>query len=168
MSKMLRMSEEQWTMRQVKALKAAGVKPVGLKVANKQKDVHLAGDKPKRTTSIPTEHQEQVKVIEWCDAHPIAKHIFAIPNGSHKSPAMANKFKREGLRSGVPDLFLPFGSRGFYGLFIEMKRTKGGKASDVQVEWLKFLTSMGYWAQQCCGAEDAIRTINWYLTSENV
>lgn len=112
---------------------------------------------------IPTEHQEQCAVIEWCDQHPIAKRIFAIPNGSNKSPAAAAKFKREGLRKGVPDLFLPVARRGFHGLFIEMKHTKGSAVSPEQVAWVDYLFSAGYVARTARGADDAIAMISDYL-----
>ena len=115
---------------------------------------------------IPTEHQEQCAVIAWCDQHPIAKHIFAIPNGANKSPATAAKFKREGLRRGIPDLFLPVASRGFHGLFIEMKRVKGSVQADAQLQKAVELEDLGYHVETCRGAQTAIDLIRWYLTKE--
>ena len=112
---------------------------------------------------IPTEHQEQCKVIEWCDQHPLAKHIFAIPNGAKKSPAAAAKFKREGLRKGVPDLFLPVASKGFHGLFIEMKRVKGSVLSVDQGLAITQLGLNGYACFVCHGADEAIAVIQDYL-----
>lgn len=113
---------------------------------------------------IPTEHQEQCAVIQWCDQHPIAKHIFAIPNGSNKSPAAAAKFRREGLRSGVPDLFLPVARSGYHGLFLEMKRTKNAKPSKEQEEWVNYLIYLDYLAKVCYGADEAIQAIKDYLS----
>lgn len=127
--------------------------------------VSKSGKVGKFVLPVPTEHAEQCAVIEWCDQHPIAKHIFAIPNGSHKSPAAANKFKREGLRSGYPDLGLDVARRGYHGLRIELKRTKGSVTSDVQRIWGNFLRSQGYFWVLCFGAEDAISVIDWYLES---
>ena len=120
-------------------------------------------NKPKEV--VPSEHEEQVKVIEWCDAHPVAKHIFAIPNGSHKSPFRANKFKAEGLRSGVPDLFLPGALGGCAGLFIEMKRQPkaGGTTSETQRAWANFLQKE-YACYVARGAEQAIAIIEKYLS----
>ena len=112
---------------------------------------------------IPTEHQEQCAVIAWCDQHPIAKHIFAIPNGAHKSPATAAKFKREGLRKGVPDLFLPIPSKGYHGLFLELKRERGGAVSENQKIWLGMLSSAGYCCHIVSGSEIAIAVIQEYL-----
>lgn len=112
---------------------------------------------------IPTEHQEQCKVIAWCDQHPVAKHIFAIPNGANKSPATAAKFKLEGLRKGVPDLFLPVARRGYHGLFVEMKRVKGSVVSSEQVAWVDYLFQAGYVARTARGADEAIAVIQDYI-----
>lgn len=113
---------------------------------------------------IALESEEQAAVIKWCDLHPIAKHIYAIPNGSHKSPATAMKFKREGLRPGVPDLCLPVPRGAFHGAYFEMKRTKGGVISDKQADWMGFLAQQGYYCKVCKGADEAIQAIKDYLT----
>ena len=129
--------------------------------------VSKSGKVGKFVLPVPTEHAEQCAVIEWCNLHAIAKHIFAIPNGSHKSPAAAAKFKREGLRSGIPDLFLPVPTatkdRYYAGLFLELKRTKGSVTSKEQVAWIDFLRVSGYACYICRGADEAIATIKEYL-----
>ena len=118
---------------------------------------------------IPTEHAEQVKVIAWAD---IAKGrwpelglLFAVPNGANKSIAAAMKFRREGLKKGVPDLCLPVPRAGFHGCFVEMKRQKGGSNSPEQRAWLEALKEQGYHAVRCNGADAAIATITQYLES---
>ena len=126
--------------------------------------VSKSGKVGKFVLPVPTEHAEQCAVIEWCNLHAIAKHIFAIPNGSNKSPAAAAKFKREGLRSGIPDLFLPVPRGVFCGLFLEMKRTKGSVTSKEQFIWLEYLNERGYKTEICKGADEAIATIKEYLT----
>ena len=127
------------------------MQPTKVKRVSKQKEV------------IPTESQEQIALIAWCDLHPIAKHIYAIPNGSHKSIAAAIRFRREGLRKGYPDLGLDVACGGFHGLKIELKRVKGGVVSPEQKEWIEFLTAQGYRALVCHGADEAIRVIEGYL-----
>ena len=116
---------------------------------------------------IPTEHQSQVTVIDWCNAHahlhPALSRIFAIPNGSNKSIVAAMKFKREGLKPGVPDLFLPWQIADYGGAFIEMKR-KGGSLSDAQIEWVDWLrVEAGYVVFVCWSADEAIQCIKNYL-----
>ena len=154
MSKMLRMTEEEFANR-AKIAKVSATGKVGK--FREQKPVR------KYTQRIPTEHEEQAAVIVWADQHPIAKYLFAIPNGSHKSPAAAAKFKREGLRSGIPDLFLPVPRGVFCGLFLEMKRTKGSVTSKEQFIWLEYLNERGYKTEICKGADEAIATIKEYL-----
>jgi hypothetical protein len=134
----------------------------GAEVAHVSKSGKVGKFKP----IIPTEHQEQCKVIEWCDQHPIAKHIFAIPNGANKSPATAAKFKREGLRKGVPDLFLPVARMGFHGLFVEMKRVKGSVLSVDQALQITSLEGYGYLCHVCHGADEAIAVIQDYLKED--
>lgn len=115
--------------------------------------------------AVPTESQEQIAVIKWCDTQPLAKYIFAIPNGANKSMASAAKFKREGLRKGVPDLMLPIPCNGFHGLFIELKRTKGSVTSKEQRGWIALLHQAGYAAFVCRGADEAIDRIKAYLSA---
>lgn len=117
---------------------------------------------------IPTEHIEQVAVCQWWKGY-AAQHkipenlLFAIPNGANKSMASAAKFKREGLRKGVPDLFLAISMKGWHGLFIEMKRVKRSYASDEQIEVGGLLVKQGYEVYFCLGAEQAIKVIKEYL-----
>ena len=100
---------------------------------------------------LPSEHDEQVAVIQWCDAQTSgpwsdARYVFAVPNGSNKNIVAAVRMKAEGLRPGVPDLILPIPKMNsgrdlsFCGaLFIEMKRREGFKVPDEQKKWHKFL-----------------------------
>ncbi len=91
-------------------------------------------DYGKTLDAVPTEHQEQVCVIDWASLnkkkHPALRWLFAVPNGAHKSRAAALKFQKEGLKPGVSDLFLPEARGGYNGLF-EMKRVNA-KPSDVK------------------------------------
>lgn len=47
--------------------------------------------------------------------------IFAIPNGGKRDKRTAINLKREGVLSGVWDIFVPIPNSNFGGLFIEMK-----------------------------------------------
>lgn len=122
---------------------------------------------------ILTEHQEQAAVVSWALAQKgdlaEAGHIFAIPNGGHRHPAVAVKLKAEGVRPGVPDLFLPVpmkwpgGGARSHGLFVEMKRTKGSRTGKEQRLWHCRLRSLGYAVVVCKGSEAAVRAITDYL-----
>ena len=115
--------------------------------------------------STPTEHEEQCAVIQYFDLK-YKEHrgrLFAIPNGSYKSRAAASSFKKEGLRAGVPDLFLPVARKGYHGLFIEMKRLKGSVTSKEQKSWHEYLNGQGYLCVVCKGAQSAIDIIDDYM-----
>lgn len=109
-----------------------------------------------------SEHNEQKALIKWCKMHPVAKRIFAIPNGGARHIAVAAKLKAEGVRRHVPDLFLPVSRGRFHGLFIEMK-AKGGRVAKGQSEELEQLSADGYMAVVCWGWDSARETIENYL-----
>ena len=119
----------------------------------------------------PLEHQEQSDVIAWWDAtHPMDKaDLFAIPNGAWLAGNVAqrnqlmSKLKREGLREGIPDLFLMVPNKTHHGLFIEMKRVKGGVLSVIQKRRIEKAKKRGYAAHVCKGADEAIEIIKDYL-----
>lgn len=114
----------------------------------------------------PSEHVEQSQVISWCNnmahGYPEFKRVLAIPNGQSKDRKTAQYFKSEGLRSGVPDLFWPLVTTAHPGLFIEMKRRKGGAVSATQKDWIAWLKSQGYRVEVCKGSTEAIRVLSEY------
>ena len=124
---------------------------------------------PKPNYPTASESAEQMAVMRWAsyiaNRDPRLKLLFHIPNGGSRHPAEAARFKAEGVRRGVPDLFLPVAVRPWHGLFIELKRKKGGRVSREQREWIDALREQGYFAQVAFGAEDAIDIIIKYLNS---
>lgn len=93
--------------------------------------------------------------------------MFHIPNGGSRNKIEAAKLKRQGVRAGVPDIFLPAARGGYHGLFIELKRQTGGKVSREQEEMIKALRAQGYRAEVCRGWDEARETIQRYLEDEN-
>lgn len=123
--------------------------------------------KPK--VPVPLEHYEQVMLFHWIDdlmsaRFPFLEAAFAIPNGGHRHIAVAKKLKAEGVRSGVPDVFLPYVTVDHAGLFIEMKRTKGGRESAEQIQWRLDLRSRGYQVCVCLGWRNAAAAICVYAS----
>ena len=111
-----------------------------------------------------SEHDEQCKVIEYCDFANIP--IFAIPNGIYlkdrtTATRIMAKMKKEGLKKGVPDLFIPVAKGAFHGMFIEMKWGKN-KPSPDQKKWINKLIDQGYCVVVCWSAEEAISHIRVY------
>lgn len=114
------------------------------------------------------EHSEQVTLMRWWSlthqSFGISEQLlFAIPNGGLRNVITAKNMKAEGVRAGVPDLFLAVSRGDSHGLFIEMKRTKGGRVSDSQESMLGRLAEQGYEAIVCKGWVAAKEAIEAYL-----
>jgi len=87
-------------------------------------------------------------------------------NGVRLSIWQAKKAKNNGMKRGYPDIFLPVARGGYHGLFIELKRVRGGVVSPYQKQWLNDLTDQGYFACVCRGADAAKRLLVKYLDDE--
>lgn len=114
-----------------------------------------------------TEAQEQTALFEWArlmeGRYPELALLHAIPNGGSRHPVEAMHLKAQGVKAGIPDIFLPVARRGFHGLYIEMKRRKGGRVSVEQKRMILALNEQGYKAVVCAGWEQAKAHIEWYL-----
>ena len=111
------------------------------------------------------EHLAQSLLIQWFRLqYPLmAKCLFAIPNGGARHIGTAIKLKQEGVTAGVADLFLMIPANGLHGLFLEMKKEKGAKLQQNQIEFLNLAESMGYGAEVAYGFEEAQKIIQKYL-----
>ena len=120
----------------------------------------------------PTEHEEQVALMEMLEyrkgRYPELGLLFAIPNGGARHVAVAKKLKAEGVKPGVPDLCLPVARSGYHGLYVEMKRVKGGVVSLEQAAWHEALLAQGYHVEVCKGALHAVAVILNYLRMDMV
>ena len=118
----------------------------------------------------PTENAEQAALMEWARLSewkcPELKLLHAIPNGGLRDARTAAILARTGVKSGVPDLCLPVARGGFHGLYIELKRLKGGMLSINQKTWLGLLSKEGYKAVMCRGWLEARDTILNYLEAK--
>lgn len=114
-----------------------------------------------------SEDQEQEIVIQWkelmVNRYPELKYLHHCPNGGSRHPAEAKKLRKMGVVPGVSDLFLPVARSGYHGIWIEMKRTKGGKLSKEQKEWLIGMQKEGYMAVRANGADEAIAILDKYI-----
>ena len=115
----------------------------------------------------PEEEVEQTCLFRWAayslGAHPKLKLLHAIPNGGKRSKSEAARMKAAGVKAGVPDMFLPVARGGSHGLYIELKRIKGGRVSAEQLAWMEELTREGYTCAVCHGWEEARKVIQTYL-----
>ena len=112
----------------------------------------------KRTRSLPSEHSEQVGLINWFRGRFPGVLIFAIPNGEKRALSVAKRLKAEGVTRGVPDLYIPA-----WNLWIEMKRQKGGRLSPEQKQVIDYLKGIGHTVVVGRGAEDASAQILHFL-----
>jgi len=111
------------------------------------------------------ESKEQQALIAWSDIYydkklklTLKNFLFAIPNGGKRNVLEAARLKKEGVRAGVPDLFLALPSNKYHGLFIEMKSTFG-RLTEHQKKYIKLLTDQNYKCVVCRSwveAKDAI------------
>ncbi len=110
-----------------------------------------------------TEDQEQQLLTVWLTKNNIQH--FAIPNGGLRTVREGFKFKRCGVKSGIPDLCIPVPTKSHHGLYIELKRRDGGRVSDNQRYWIDYLNSVGYHAVVCNGFDEAKNVISEYFVS---
>lgn len=112
------------------------------------------------------ESVHQQYVFNWAKGmmhkYPELDLMFHIPNGGLRDIKTAKKLKAEGVKAGVPDIFLPVSKQGYHGLFIELK-SEVGVLSKEQKEMLKELNAQGYYACVCKGYLPAIELIEQYL-----
>ena len=120
------------------------------------------------TDGYPSEHLEQVQLVAMVEAaYPReAAMLFAIPNGGDRDVLVAVKLKKEGVRRGVPDMFLALARGGWHGLFIEMKRRRGGVVSPEQAAYIEALRAQGYRAEVCKGCDEALEVLRDYLSAK--
>lgn len=120
------------------------------------------------TAGLGSESQEQQGLFQWWAlAHRTFNlpevALFAVPNGGHRQLATAARMKREGVRAGIPDVFLAVPADHFHGLWLEIKRARGGRVSKTQKETMTLFERLGYQVAVCYGCRDAIAAVEKYL-----
>lgn len=113
------------------------------------------------------EHREQVKLFTWAAWEELDRPelglLFAVPNGGKRDAVTGARLKAEGVKRGVPDVWLPVARGRWHGLVIELKPEESGQASKEQREWIQKLLEQGFYATVARGAEGAKRVIVEYL-----
>ena len=110
---------------------------------------------------IKEEEQIQRSFVYW-----FRKTYPRIPLGmapiTKLSPQQGARMKAMGYSRGWPDVFIPRPNKGWGGLFIEFKSSKG-KISVHQKDMLKGLFDLGYQTCVCRSEIDAISAVRIYL-----
>jgi hypothetical protein len=110
--------------------------------------------------NVPSEHEEQVLFVQWFRRQYPSVLIFAIPNGGVRGKIAAAKLKAEGVKRGIPDLYVPE-----WKLWIEMKRVKGGRLSKDQRDVLRYLEDFDT-TMVCLGFEDAKKQVREFVAKQ--
>lgn len=118
----------------------------------------------------PKETEIQQQLMRWWALQhralgvPREHLLMAFPMQGGRSPRNGARMKAEGMRKGLPDMFLavPVARLGWHGLWIELKRP-GGRVSPEQSDFLHDLRAQGYVASVCYGFEEAVNEIKAYL-----
>lgn len=118
------------------------------------------------SNTLRSEATEQEHVISWCFhrevQHPELKWIHHCPNGGKRQTREAVRLKKQGVKSGVPDLNLPIPKGAYAGLYIEMKYNTGSIEPE-QKEWIKAMKEAGHFACVCYGFDYAVKVIEEYV-----
>lgn len=125
-------------------------------------------DVPRRTR-IFVEDKEMIAIFEWINFHQhIRDYAIHIPNEGKRTLSQNVRLKKMGLKKGVSDIFIAIPNNNYYGLWIEHKsmRANGkfGKATEEQIEFVRIMNKIGYFAKITYGIDDAINTIRSYLS----
>jgi hypothetical protein len=130
-------------------------------------------NRTKRRKSIDWEGPEQTDVFTWIEiiqnVRPDLLEAYAHHEGVYKSKTQRGKSKAQGMKSGIPDIFLPVAKGGYHGLYIEMKRPANkayqvakGTVSIEQKERIKRLKKRGYLVIVAYGSQEAIDALIKY------
>ena len=126
------------------------------------------GPTPESLANSGSEAAEQTALFCWAalpeqqQRWPELRWMFHIPNGGTRDKREAGSFKAQGVKPGVPDIFLPIRRGQFGGLWIEMKFGKN-TISDEQQAYLQFLPSQFFATCVCYSWQYAAQCVRRYL-----
>lgn len=113
-----------------------------------------------------SEHAEQAALFRWArlaeGKYPKLRLLHAIPNGGARHIVTAVRLKTEGVKRGVPDIFLPVARAHYHGIYIELKSSMG-RPSKEQLAWIVALKAEAYCAEICYGWDEARKILEEYL-----
>ncbi len=124
---------------------------------------------------VRSEFVEQCQLADWLHAQYPNLLWTASAGGMRTSIGTARKMKRMGYSKGTPDIFIAEPRRILkgerdniyvsHGLFVELKKERGGRVSPDQRRWLNELRIRGYIAEVAHGFNEAKIIIQKYLTN---
>lgn len=118
---------------------------------------------------VMSESLEQEALIQWAtlarQEFKELEMLFHIPNGAKRDIRVGAALKRQGVKAGVPDLFLPVARETHHGLFIEMKVGRNKQTAEQKV-WEQNLLEQGYKVIVCYSWIAAKEEIIKYLRNK--
>lgn len=153
--------------------KAAGVKMDEHGAPIPQKVGKPRAPKP-AALPVPREEDECVNLFKWAQTlrwrgRPISEYLIHIPNGAYLGADVKTrgvtmgKLKAMGVQPGVYDYLVPVPLLACPGLWLEMKRTKGGEVSDDQKAFKRRMVALGWRCEIAKGWVEASRIIEEHL-----
>lgn len=130
------------------------------------------------------EDSEQQALFEWAamkrikidDNHVfLIDYLFAIPNGGKRNAREAGRMRKQGVKPGVSDIFLPMPMSDKHGLWIELKKPRWcfkfnsereRAVTKHQRDWIERMRQVNYRAEICYGWLEAKDEIENYLNLE--
>lgn len=123
---------------------------------------------------IPTENQEQRALVKWIKTHYLIRdYLIKTNNEGKRTPGQGFNLKLMGLCVGASDLFLayPSTSKGYHGLWLEVKRNKKYTPSERRTDtWIaeemfqERMKKVGFAAEFCYGWIHGKAIIDDYLS----
>ena len=113
-----------------------------------------------------TELQIQIRIIKAAkDAYPHeCRLLHHIPNGANTNNIRGKLNQMSGIIAGIPDLFLPYPTSKYHGLYMEVKKDQKARVRKDQRHCLTELAKEGYFTCVARSPEEGIKIIDYYLT----
>ena len=116
----------------------------------------------------PLERHSQMAVFDWakkCSGlWPCLHLLHSVPNEGKRSYATAKMLKAMGLKTDIPDIWLPVARGGFLGWVTELKR-EDEDPTDGQVAWLHALRAEGWQTHVFYNAPSTIESLQAYVSA---
>lgn len=132
--------------------------------------------------SVPLEEDECKWLMEWALVQrfhgiPLERLLIRVPNGAYHGrdrragAVIARKLREQGMKPGVFDYILPLPiirvACFVPGLWLEMKRTRGGTVSDEQQSFMALMLNFGWRCEVARGWVEGSEIITKYLKEAN-
>lgn len=121
------------------------------------------------------EDQEQAAFFTWLRIrHPLAyEHAYHVPNGGSRgggdrrsAQIEGARLKAQGVKAGVPDIWIPLRRGAFAGLVVEFKATPphDAEVSKEQQQWVLRMKAQGWRSEVVLGLNALRRLIDEYMS----